>query len=118
MSMKKLLKLLTLAAFIAGITWILRDQLLPGPTRPTSHPPAFRTPPPPPAAPAESATSEAADDLTTVTGIGPVYAKRLGEIGISTFAQLAAADPQDLASRAELPDERLADWISQAADLA
>ena len=116
--MKKLLKLLTLAAFIAGITWILRDQLLPGPTRPTSHPPAFRTPPPPPEPHDAPATDDPTDDLTRVNGIGPVYAKRLTEIGIASFAELAAADPADLVSRADLPEERLADWISQAGELA
>lgn len=116
--MKKLLKLLTLAAFIAGTTWILREQLLPGPTRPTSHPPAFRTPPPPPEPHEEPTTDELGDDLTRVNGIGPVYAKRLAEIGVSTFAELAAADPADLVSRADLPEERLADWINQAGELA
>jgi predicted flap endonuclease-1-like 5' DNA nuclease len=116
--MKKFLKLLALGAFMAGITWILRDQLLPGPTRPTSHPPAFRNPPPPPPPHHESPATDTGDDLTAVNGIGPVYAKRLADIGIASFAELAAADPTDLASRADLPEERLPDWISQASELA
>jgi len=116
--MKKLLKLMTLAAFIAGITWILRDQLLPGPTRPTSHPPAFRTPPPPPQPHDEPAADDSTGNLTRVNGIGPVYAKRLTDIGISTLAELAAADPAHLVSRADLPEESLADWINQAGELA
>jgi len=112
--MKKFLKLVVLGAFIAGITWVLRDQLLPGPTQPTSHPPAFRGSP----RPATPADSPAADDLTEVNGIGPVYAARLHEVGITSFAQLAAADAAELAGRADLSPERIADWIAKAADLA
>jgi len=123
--MKKLLKLVTLAALVAGVTWVLRDQLLPGPQQPTAHPPPFRNPPPPPqeqdGAESASANGESfklVDDLTAVNGIGPVYAKRLAGAGIKSFGDLAKADAQDLANRTDLPPDRVADWIRKASDLA
>lgn len=121
--MKKLFKLLTLVGAVAGITWVLRDQLLPGPSQPTSHPPAFRNPPAPPAPHAEAAPVaaggfELGDDLTAVNGIGPVYAKRLAGAGVKSFRDLAAADANDLAMRTDLPKDRVADWIRKATDLA
>lgn len=123
--MKKLLKLITLAALVAGVTWVLRDQLLPGPQQPTAHPPPFRNPPPPPQeadaaeiAPANGEGFKLVDDLTAVNGIGPVYAKRLAGAGIKSFGDLATADAQDLANRTDLPQDRVADWIRKASDLA
>lgn len=121
--MKKLFKLATLFAFVAGITWVLRDQLLPGPEAPTSHPPAFRHPPSSPqqspqAPQAAEPVAADTDDLTKVNGIGPVYAKRLAALGVTSFSELAASDADDLAARSEIARDRIADWINKAADLA
>lgn len=121
--MRKFFKLVTLCAFVAGVTWLLRDQLLPAPELPTSHPPAFRKPPeaPPRTSEEESATESAtvgSDDLTRVNGIGPVYAKKLAELGITSFAMLAAAEADELAARGDLARDRVADWIDKAAELA
>lgn len=78
---------------------------------------AAREPAAPPAAAEEEPPPAAADDLTEITGIGPAMQERLGKIGITTFAQLAEADPDHL--REQLGDlGRLADvrsWIAQAA---
>ena len=115
--MKKFFKLLTLIAFGAGVTWLLRDQLVPGPTPPDPHPPAFRHPPEAPKA-ATGPADSGADDLTEVNGIGPVYAARLDAAGITTFRDLANADADRLAEDAGLPRDRLVDWIGKAADLA
>lgn len=57
----------------------------------------------------------AADDLTTIKGIGPVFAKRLNDAGIATFADLARASAGHLrevtnASAVADPEE----WIAQA----
>ena len=38
----------------------------------------------------------AADDLEIVVGIGPVYARRLNEAGVRTFADLAATSSERL----------------------
>ncbi len=61
------------------------------------------------------------DDLTRIQGIGPTYAARLQAAGISSFGQLAAATPEQLAALLEVPDWRRPDfdhWLKQAATLA
>lgn len=63
----------------------------------------------------------ASDDLTVIKGVGPVLARRLHELGITSFAQLAALTPDqarmiddviDFPGRVER--ER---WIEQAREL-
>ena len=57
----------------------------------------------------------AADDLTEIKGIGPVFAERLRQAGITTFADVAKASAEQLrevthATSVANPDE----WIEQA----
>ncbi len=57
----------------------------------------------------------AADDLTEIKGIGPVFAERLRQAGITTFADVAQASADQLrdvthATSVANPDE----WIEQA----
>jgi predicted flap endonuclease-1-like 5' DNA nuclease len=57
------------------------------------------------------------DDLTLLEGIGPVYASRLRDSGITTFAELAATDEAALAEIIDAPAWRridYGDWITQA----
>ncbi|MDQ1301610.1 MAG: hypothetical protein QG637_1532, partial [Chloroflexota bacterium] len=59
----------------------------------------------------------AGDDLLSVEGIGPVYAAKLQAAGITTFAQLAAADNARLAEIIQAPAWRKVDydaWREQA----
>ncbi len=59
----------------------------------------------------------AADDLTQIRGIGPVYARKLNAAGITTFAGLAALDETRLSEIIQAPAWRRAnygDWIAQA----
>ena len=111
--MKKLLRIFTLAGAVAGALWYARKQTEPVPAEGDwkGRPPELkavpeRTPPPEPPA----------DDLTKIKGIGPVSARELEAIGITTFAGLAAADPATITgrfdSRANVPD-----WIAQAKQL-
>ena len=59
-----------------------------------------------------------ADDLTKLSGVGPVLVKKLAEAGITSFAQIAAWSDADVAAM----DEKLNfkgrierdDWIAQA----
>jgi predicted flap endonuclease-1-like 5' DNA nuclease len=71
--------------------------------------------------PAEAAQPAAEDDLTRIKGIGPVTASKLRQLGITTFAKLAAADPDEL-RRAMQAAERFtgnpAAWQEQARRLA
>ena len=63
-----------------------------------------------------------ADDLKKISGVGPVLEKKLNDLGITTFAQVAAFTPEDIAK----VDDALSfkgrierdDWLTQAAALA
>ncbi len=81
----------------------------------------------PNAAPKAAATPKAApagdDDLTKLTGVGPAFAKKLNEAGVTSFAQIAAWDAAEierldgeisgLKSKAEKGD-----WVAEAKTLA
>lgn len=62
----------------------------------------------------DTADTEADDPVGEITGIGPTYSERLGETGIETVADLAAADPAGVAEAAQVSESRAADWITQA----
>lgn len=47
----------------------------------------------------EAASDPVPDDLTVIKGIGPVVQKKLHALGIKTFDDLAAADPETLAEQ-------------------
>jgi small subunit ribosomal protein S2 len=67
---------------------------------------------------APAATESAADDLTSINGIGPVIAGKLNDLGISSFQQIADLTAEDV----ERIDTELnfkgrierEDWIAQA----
>ena len=69
-----------------------------------------------------AAKSDAADDLTQISGVGPVIVKKLHALGVTTFAQIAAWTPEDIADM----DDKLNfkgridrdEWLKQAAELA
>ena len=51
-----------------------------------------------------------------IKGIGPAYAERLGEIGIETVADLAAADAEEVAERTSVSEKRVGRWIDRAVE--
>ena len=64
-----------------------------------------------------------ADDLTRIRGIGPAITHRLSAAGVTTFDEIAARSPADLAALigiAGLSAEQIArkDWVGQAQALA
>lgn len=76
-----------------------------------------------PKAKAAPAAKAAHDDLTQLNGVGPAYAKKLNEAGITSFAQVAAWKAADLdALDADIPGIKAkaesGDWVKQAKDLA
>jgi len=124
--MRKLVNFILFVAAAVGISWFMREYLVPQPESPTSSPPPFRPAPEPrtqsePVGPPEqsqpASNVEPGDDLTRVTGIGPVFAKRLAAAGFASFADLAAANAGDLADKVDVAESKVADWITQAADL-
>lgn len=62
------------------------------------------------------------DDLSKISGVGPVIVKKLHALGVTTFAEIAAWTPEQVAEM----DEKLSfkgridrdDWLKQAAELA
>ena len=74
------------------------------------------------AAPKKAAKADGADDLTRISGIGPVIVGKLHDLGVTTFAQIAAWTPEDVAAM----DEKLNfkgridrdEWLKQAAEFA
>lgn len=75
----------------------------------------------PKAEPKKSAASTTGDDLSKITGVGPVMVKKLNDAGVSTFAEIAAWSPEQVAEI----DEKLNfkgrierdGWIAQAKEL-
>nr|WP_285834478.1 helix-hairpin-helix domain-containing protein [Kangiella sp. TOML190] len=74
------------------------------------------------AAPKKAAAKTEGDDLTKLSGVGPVLAKKLHEAGVTSFAQIAAWTEADVTEF----DEKLSfkgriereGWIEQAKELA
>ena len=71
--------------------------------------------------PAATTVAIVLDQLEAIRGIGPVYARRLNEAGIFTYANLAQATPDQLVSivvteGSVTPD--VAAWISEAQTLS
>jgi predicted flap endonuclease-1-like 5' DNA nuclease len=61
-------------------------------------------------------SAAAADDLTKISGIGPAFARRLNDAGVTSYGQLAGMTAEEVRNQASLaewqgdPD----DWIGQA----
>ena len=75
--------------------------------------------PTPPHGPFTTAPDGPADDLKRISGVGPKLEAMLNEQGITTFAQLAALDDDDVDElQARLPQFpgriRRDDWVAQA----
>jgi predicted flap endonuclease-1-like 5' DNA nuclease len=116
--MKRLARFIAIAAAAAGITWWIRERAVPMPQTPEEHPPHFRTAPRPPSGPQPDVKTPDGDDLAVIKGIGPVYRERLAAAGVTTFAQLVAADAATLATTVEVSVTLMEDWQRQAHTLA
>lgn len=109
---KPLKQFLRIGGVIVGLgaaVWALRDKLLPAPEIPEGPPPRFRT---------GDTSAPSSDDLTTVKGIGPVYAERLVEAGITSFAELVSADAAMVSEAAGVSESTAASWMEQATSLS
>ncbi len=58
--------------------------------------------------------SEDGEPVERIKGIGPAYGERLGDVGIETVADLAAADPAAVAEEASVGETRATTWIDRA----
>lgn len=98
------------------MVWLTRDRLLPTPSQPEGPAPPFRTPKTPPDSTSPAATA-VAHNLQAITGIGPVYAGRLADEGISSLADLIAAETSAIAEAAEVKPATVLNWKTQAAKI-
>ncbi|WP_336034652.1 helix-hairpin-helix domain-containing protein [Halobacterium yunchengense] len=57
-----------------------------------------------------------AEPVSSVKGIGPAYAERLADAGVETVADLAAADPEEVAEATDLSAKRVGRWVESARD--
>jgi predicted flap endonuclease-1-like 5' DNA nuclease len=96
----------------AAVLWAMRDRLISIAAPAEPEPPRFRVVSPPQEMPS---TDSVTDDLTRVSGIGPVFAARLRAAGIDSFAKLADSDDATLAEIADVPHSRVEGWREQAA---
>ena len=62
-------------------------------------------------------SNDGTGQLTAVDGIGQAYAERLRGAGVEDLADLAAADPAELASDVGVAESSIADWVGQAEKL-
>ncbi|MBW4330965.1 hypothetical protein KY084_08775 [Stakelama sp. CBK3Z-3] len=87
---------------VAGGETIATPQPVPSAVPPVPAEPAVEpvaaapAPPAPPVAPL--APAPAGDTLTTLKGVGPKVAAKLNELGITSFAELAALSPEQAAA--------------------
>lgn len=121
-TMKKFLRITLFVAAWAAVTWIYRDKLLL-----IARPAAGTVPRIRQAEPTSTSArtltpaaegSATIDDLTVIKGIGPVYQSRLGDAGIRTFSELAAADSEKIAGAIDATESMIEDWIDQARRIA
>lgn len=103
--MKRLARVIGFIGGVAAVVWAMRDRFISVATSREPQPPRFRS-------------VEKTGDLLSVDGIGPVYAERLTESGITDLADLAKASPDLVAETAGVSATRARDWIGQATERA
>ncbi|MEM8772582.1 MAG: 50S ribosomal protein L21 [Pseudomonadota bacterium] len=92
------------------------------PSKKAAASPAKKKEPKAQAPKAETSSTNGADDLKKLSGVGPVLEKKLNEAGVTSFAQIAAWGPAEI----EEFDEKLSfkgriereGWVDQAKKLA
>ncbi len=100
-TVKNLIRIGGAIAGLGAAIWALSDRLLPSPEIHDEPPPLFRVPPKP-------------DDLTDISGIGPVKAEKLNQAGVNRFADLAEMSADDVATAAGTSVGTATRWIEDA----
>ena len=104
--MAKLLRALLTVAGVILVLWLVRDRLVSVGRTVETEPVSFRVSPP--------AHVDPPVELTTIEGIGPVYAERLAAAGIENASKLADTDAAAVAAAAGVSESRAAGWIVSA----
>lgn len=62
----------------------------------------------------EEPTGAGGESVESIKGIGSAYAQRLADAGVGSVAELARADPEELAAATDLGTGRVGKWIERA----
>lgn len=120
--MKRIAQVLGVLGGLGAVAWAIRDRFVSVAISREPQPPAFRVVEPAPGTDVPDAPDEriaAAETLITgVSGIGPVYATRLGAAGINSLTDLAGSDVDAVTEAAQVPASRASDWIADAQRLS
>ncbi len=100
--MKKLAKVVGFVGGAIAVVWAMRDRFISVATSREPKPPAFRT------------DQSVAVPVTSIEGIGPVFAKRLEGAGLGDVESLAAANADQVAEAASVSAARARTWIELA----
>ncbi|MEE8330221.1 MAG: helix-hairpin-helix domain-containing protein [Acidimicrobiia bacterium] len=113
--MRRLIRFVGIVTGVAAVAYLMRDKLVRIPEDPTP-PPHFKADSPngETTAPVKATRAMLGDDLTEINGIGPAYSKRLADAGITTFAELIAADVAATAEAVDVSEDQVAGWADQA----
>ena len=111
---KKVFRFFGVLAGLGTAIWVMRDRFISLALPREPEPPNFRVAP----HPVQEQPPSQADDLTIIKGVGPVYAARMEEAGITSLAGLGAAEAEPLAALIDVPAGRVSDWIKEAAFLS
>jgi len=114
--MKRIMKAISIGAGIAVATWALRDRLVRIPEPLDAEHPQFRTAHAP-THDAEPEDNEDTDDLTSIHGVGPVYARRLVESGIASFSEFFKTSSGSLEEITGASGDKVGQWLGQADSL-
>ena len=113
--MKRIGRVVGFIGGAAAVIWAMRDRLISIAAPAEPQPPRFRVVRPDSMSPPDP--TKVTDDLTRITGIGPVFAARLRAAGIDTFERVVAADDARLAEVTGVAESRVEGWRDQASTL-
>ena len=117
-AVKRAVRTVGIVAGLGAVAWLMKDRLLRVPDGGDAPISGFRVPDSNGhKAPTSTELPAQEDDLTKIVGIGPVYSRRLGEMGIKSFERLSKAKASELADSLDISKDQAKDWIGQASDL-
>lgn len=99
--MKRVAKVIGFLGGAIAVIWAMRDRFISVATSREPQPPAFKASSPSP-------------PVTSIDGIGPVFAQRLTDAGISDVDSLATSSPDRVAEAASVSAARARSWIDLA----
>jgi predicted flap endonuclease-1-like 5' DNA nuclease len=113
--MKRIGRVVGFIGGAAAVVWAMRDRLISIAAPAEPQPPRFRVVKPSPTP--TPGPMHVTDDLTLITGVGPVFAARLRAAGLDSFELIAGSDDATLAEVTGVVESRVERWRQQASTL-